>query len=83
MHDNGFILNTLSLKVTPLKRINVKLKIPDAIFCLGDSLLIQTLAEINTIPILVLACRYCPKNIEGTMYALIMSVLNFGNMISF
>ena len=33
-------------------------------------------------PILVLACKMCPKNIEGTMYALLMSAINFGGMIS-
>lgn len=33
-------------------------------------------------PLLVLACRICPKNIEGTMYAVIMSTLNFGNLIA-
>lgn len=33
-------------------------------------------------PLLVLACRMCPKNIEGTMYALLMSTLNFGSIIS-
>lgn len=32
---------------------------------------------------LVLACRLCPKNIEGTMYALLMSTLNFGSMLSY
>lgn len=29
-------------------------------------------------PILVLACRMCPKNIEATMYAMLMSTINFG-----
>lgn len=29
-------------------------------------------------PILVLACRMCPKNIEATMYAMLMSAINFG-----
>ena len=33
-------------------------------------------------PLLVLACRMCPKSIEGTMYALLMSTLNFGSIIS-
>ena len=46
-------------------------------------MIIQTFAEINTIPLLVLACRLCPKNIEGTMYALLMSTLNFGSMLSY
>lgn len=64
-------------------RTNAIFHIPDKIFCLFDSLVIEMFAEINTIPILVLACRFCPKNIEGTVYALIMSSLNFGNMVSF
>jgi hypothetical protein len=64
-------------------RHNTALGIPDTLFCIGDSLIIQTFAEINTIPLLVLACRLCPKNIEGTMYALIMSTLNFGGLISY
>lgn len=33
-------------------------------------------------PILVLACKMCPKNIEGTMYALLMSAINFGGVVS-
>ena len=63
-------------------RANVALGIPDKLFCLGDSLIIQTFAEINMMPLLVLACRLCPKNIEGTMYALMMSIYNFGGMVS-
>jgi len=42
----------------------------------------QVVGEINLLPMLVLACRLCPKNIEGTMYAVIMSSINFGSMIS-
>ena len=33
-------------------------------------------------PLLVLACRMCPKSIEGTMYAFLMSTINFGGLIS-
>lgn len=29
-----------------------------------------------------MACRLCPKKIEGTMYALLMSTLNFGGMLA-
>ena len=32
--------------------------------------------------VLVLACMMCPKNIEGTMYAVCMSSINFRSMIS-
>ena len=39
-------------------------------------------AELNLLPILILCCRICPKNIEGTMYALLMATINLGSMIS-
>jgi len=40
------------------------------------------MAELNMIPVLVFACRICPKNVEGTMYALVMSTLNLGGLLS-
>lgn len=63
-------------------RYNTQIGIPDKVFCIGDSLVIQTFAEINWMPILVLACRLCPKNIEGTMYAMLMALFNIGGTIS-
>lgn len=63
-------------------RRNVALGIPDKVFCFGDGVLNQVVGELNTMPVLVLACKMCPKNIEGTMYALLMSAINFGGMIS-
>lgn len=63
-------------------RWNGPLGIPDKIFCIGDSVIIQSVAEINYLPVLVLACRMCPKNLEGTMYALLMATLSFGGMLS-
>jgi hypothetical protein len=32
-------------------------------------------------PVLVLAARICPEGMEGTMYALIMSINNFGGIV--
>jgi hypothetical protein len=46
-------------------------------------MVLTTLAEINMIPVLVMACRLCPKNFEGTMYAILMSVLNLAQMVSY
>lgn len=42
--------------------------IPDKFFSICDSMIINTLAEINMIPVLVMACRLCPKNYEGYSY---------------
>ena len=41
--------------------------------------MLQFVGELNIMPILVLACRMCPKHIEATMYAMLMSTINFGN----
>lgn len=64
-----------------ITRKNVDLGIPDKVFALFDSIIITVISEINIMPILVLACRLCPKNIEGTMYAFILSVSNFGGLL--
>lgn len=65
-----------------VSRKNLEYGIPDKAFCLGDSVILTVFAEINFMPILILCCRICPKNIEGTMYALLMSISNFGGLIS-
>jgi folate/biopterin transporter len=63
-------------------RLNIYLGIPDFLFCLASSFLQVALGELNSMPMLVLCARICPKNIEGTMYAFLMSVINFGGMVS-
>lgn len=40
--------------------------------------MLNFVAELNMLPILVLACKMCPKNIEATMYAMLMASMNFG-----
>ncbi|CAD8092194.1 unnamed protein product [Paramecium sonneborni] len=62
-------------------RKNVEWGINDKFFCLGDSVMLQLVGELNLMPILVLACRMCPKNIEATMYAMLMSTINFGSTL--
>mmetsp|Transcript_37888 Transcript_37888/g.33905 ORF Transcript_37888/g.33905 Transcript_37888/m.33905 type:complete len:131 (+) Transcript_37888:1006-1398(+) len=69
---------TLLLLVT---RANVALGIPDKLFCIGDSVVLTAIGEVSLMPVLVMACRICPKSIEGTMYALLMSTINFGGMM--
>jgi hypothetical protein len=73
-----FSLSSLML----VERINIILGIPDFIFCMGADALNTALSEINMLPILVLACNICPKNIEGTLYAFLMSVINLSSLFS-
>lgn len=56
--------------------------IPDEFFCLGESAIVSVVGWVTTMPIIVLASRLCPEGMEGTIYALIMSINNMGGIIS-
>ena len=64
-------------------RLNLKIGIPDYMFCMTADSLSIAISELVTMPILVMAANMCPKSIEGTTYALIMSVTNFSYFVSF
>jgi folate/biopterin transporter len=55
--------------------------IPDWFFCLGESAIQSVVGWVATMPIIVMASRLCPDGMEGTMYALIMSVNNLGGIV--
>ena len=38
--------------------------------------------DVTTMPMLTLACNLCPKNLEGSVYVMFMSVLNLGELLS-
>ncbi|NES99510.1 MAG: folate/biopterin family MFS transporter [Sphaerospermopsis sp. SIO1G2] len=61
---------------------NRALGINDEWFSLGDSLILAVMGEIAFMPIMVLAARICPKGIEATLFALLMSIFNLGGAIS-
>lgn len=86
---NSIILSTSiiysvvsSTQLLLVTRLNLVLGIPDFVFCLASGFLQVALGELNSMPLLVLCARICPKNIEGTMYAFLMSVINLGGMVS-
>lgn len=63
-------------------RVNKSIGIPDEFFAILCTFIVQLIGEINILPILVLCCKICPKNIEGSLYAMLMSTMNFGAMLS-
>lgn len=63
-------------------RINVKFGISDFILVLFSNSFLSMLGELILMPMLALACLLCPKNLEGTVYSLFMSSLNFGGILS-
>lgn len=73
------------LGMTPLiliTHINRTLGIDDHWFSLGDSLILTVMGKIAFMPILVLAARLCPPGVEATLFALLMSISNFGGLLS-
>lgn len=71
---------TMLLLVTHANRA---LGIDDHWFSLGDSLILTVMGQIAYMPVLVLAARLCPKGIEATLFALLMSVTNLAGLVSY
>jgi folate/biopterin transporter len=61
---------------------NRSLGIDDHWFSLGDSLVLTVMGEIAFMPVLVLSARICPKGVEATLFALLMSVINLAGLLS-
>ena len=81
----GILLST-ALGMTTLLLVthtNRLLGIDDHWFSLGDSLIITVIGKIVFMPILVLSTKLCPPGIEATFFALLMSVLNLGGIVSY
>ena len=74
----GFGMTQLIL----ITRKNLEWGIPNETFIVCDNLIIVMIAELTSIPLIIYASRICPKNVEGTMYAIITSTNNFGGLLS-
>lgn len=61
--------------------VNRSLGIPDEIFTFGDDVILTVLGQIAFMPTLVLAARLCPPGVEGTLFALLMSIFNGGAIV--
>ncbi len=71
---------TVLLLVTHANRA---LGIDDHWFSLGDSTILAIMGKITWMPLFVLAARLCPKGVEATLFAVLMSVINFGGFLSY
>lgn len=76
----SFILeNTLLLLVL---HVNRNMGIPDFVFALIERIVLTLVYQFVTMPMVVLGARVCPVGVEATLYALLMSITNFGGVIS-
>ena len=39
--------------------------------------------ELHIMPLMVLAAKMCPKNVETTFYALVLAIINLGYLVSY
>lgn len=63
-------------------RINLKFGIPDYFFIVVDEGVSQMVGRLKWMPLLVLSSKLCPSGIEGTFFALLMSIDNVGILSS-
>ncbi|PIA45982.1 hypothetical protein AQUCO_01600324v1 [Aquilegia coerulea] len=63
-------------------RINLKFGIPDYVFVVIDESVSQMIGRLKWMPLLVLSSKLCPPGIEGTFFALLMSIDNVGLLTS-
>ena len=69
------------LQIILVLRFNKDLGIPDKIFCFLDSLATDFMIEFNLFPVIIMVCQLSPKNMEGTICALMMSIYIFSGII--
>ncbi|XP_016462710.1 putative folate-biopterin transporter 2 [Nicotiana tabacum] len=63
-------------------RLNLKFGIPDYFFVVIDASISQMIRRLKWMPLLVLSSKLCPSGIEGTFFALLMSIDNTGLLTS-
>lgn len=63
-------------------RLNLRFGIPDYFFVVIDASVSQMIGRLKWMPLLVLTTKLCPPGIEGTFFALLMSIDNTGLLTS-
>ncbi|XP_021993508.1 probable folate-biopterin transporter 4 isoform X3 [Helianthus annuus] len=65
-----------------VSRLNVSHGISDKVMVLFGSVLSDAVQQFKFMPFLILSGQLCPPGIEGTLFALYMSINNFGSAMS-
>lgn len=63
-------------------RINLRIGLPDYLFVVIDEAISRMIGRIKWMPLLVLSSKLCPAGIEGTFFALLMSIDHVGMLSS-
>ncbi|XP_040990145.1 probable folate-biopterin transporter 4 [Juglans microcarpa x Juglans regia] len=69
------------LDIVLVSRVNVAFGISDRIMVLCGSALADAVNQLKFMPFLILSGQLCPPGIEGTLFALFMSINNLGSTL--
>ncbi|KAL9319783.1 hypothetical protein ACSQ67_011622 [Phaseolus vulgaris] len=69
------------LQIVVVSRKNIAFGISDKIMVLFGSALADGINQFKFMPFLILSGQLCPPGIEGTLFALFMSINNFGTTV--
>ncbi|KAL1809794.1 hypothetical protein ACET3Z_026784 [Daucus carota] len=70
------------LELILVLRINLRFGVPDFLFVVFDEFFHKIIGRLKWMPILVLSSKLCPSGIEGTFFALLMSIDHVGILTS-
>ncbi|CRH03751.1 folate transporter 1, putative [Plasmodium relictum] len=88
--DIGKLLFYSTIIITPfcllplivVNKLNNFFYIPNSVFIITDTILIEFIGEFQTMPLLVLCSRIIPEGLESTIYSLLLSANNLALIIS-
>lgn len=63
-------------------RVNLQFGIPDYVAAVCDAAISHMIGRLRWMPLLVLSSKICPSGIEGTFFALLMSIDHVGSLTS-
>nr|CAB3471571.1 unnamed protein product [Digitaria exilis] len=69
------------LDIVLVSRLHVPYGIDDKYMVLWGSALADAINQFKMMPFLILSGQFCPPGIEGTLFALFMSINNFGSTL--
>lgn len=64
-----------------IRRWNQCWGVPDVVVAAADSVVLTLVGRCILLPMVVLGARVCPEGVEGSLYALLMSITNFGDVV--
>uniref|UniRef100_A0A0G4GGR9 Uncharacterized protein n=1 Tax=Chromera velia CCMP2878 TaxID=1169474 RepID=A0A0G4GGR9_9ALVE len=70
------------LPIVLVMRWNLTIGLPDSLFVMSDNAVMDFLAQLQSMPILVLAAKLCPKGLESSVYSTLLAAYNAGGLVS-